>query len=173
MRDTSVAQMFTTAIVYAKEIMNVSNMLHGIREAFERYDAAPPVEVLDAQVRVFGNRTDDVPKLFGPLYDRRIANLTWKMRWSRRIETLLGLFSARAARAAAALAKGIVAMRRIHRAFPHFSHTPYRFDAAPNAVHAWDAGFDVRAYATHGVMHGVYHYLLRGPVPPPEYPYVS
>ena len=74
---------------------------------------------------------------------------------------------------AAALSKGIVAMRRIHRAFPHFSHTPYRFDAAPNAVHAWDAGFDVRAYATHGVMHGVYHYLLRGPVPPPEYPYVS
>ena len=45
--------------------------------------------------------------------------------------------------------------------------TPYRFDAAPNAVHAWDAGFDVRAYATHGVMHGVYHYMLRGPVPPP------
>ena len=54
---------------------------------------------------------------------------------------------------AAALSKGIVAMRRIHRAFPQFSNTPYRFD--------------VRAYATHGVMHGVYHYMLRGPVPPP------
>ena len=26
--------------------------------------------------------------------------------------------------------------------------------AAPNAVNDWDAGFDVRAYATHGVMHG-------------------
>ena len=59
--------------------------------------------------------------------------------------------------------QGIVAMRRIHHAFPHFSHTPYRFDAAPNAVHAWDANFDARAYATHGVMHGVYHYLLRAP----------
>ena len=68
---------------------------------------------------------------------------------------------------AAALSKGIVAMRRIHRAFPQFSNTPYRFDAAPNAVNDWDAGFDVRAYATHGVMHGVYHYMLRGPVPPP------
>ena len=40
---------------------------------------------------------------------------------------------------AAALSKGIVAMRRIHRAFPQFSNTPYRFDAAPNAVNDWDA----------------------------------
>ena len=37
------------------------------------------------------------------------------------------------------LSKGIVAMRRIHRAFPQFSNTPYRFDAAPNAVNDWDA----------------------------------
>ena len=110
----------------------------------------------------------DDPRL-APAIRRDLAALRWGRWWY----LLLGLFSARAARAAAALAKGIVAMRRIHRAFPHFSHTPYRFDAAPNAVHAWDAGFDVRAYATHGVMHGVYHYLLRGPVPPPEYPYVS
>ena len=110
----------------------------------------------------------DDPRL-APAIRRDLAALRWGRWWY----LLLGLFSARAARAAAALAKGIVAMRRIHHAFPHFSHTPYRFDAAPNAVHAWDAGFDVRAYATHGVMHGVYHYLLRGPVPPPEYPYVS
>lgn len=86
--------MFTTAIVYAKEIMGVSNRLHVIAETFEAYDAAPTMEVLKNQVESFGNRTDDVPVLFGPLYDRRIANLTWNMWWSRRLETLLGLFSA-------------------------------------------------------------------------------
>ena len=62
-------------------------------------------------------------------------------------------------------------MRRIHHAFPHFSHTPYRFDAAPNAVHAWDAAW-MRARTRHGVMHGVYT-TCSAAVPPPEYPYVS
>lgn len=51
--------MFTTAIVYAKEIFFVSAMLDSVIKRFEAYEKSPPQELLDEQVRRFGQRTSD------------------------------------------------------------------------------------------------------------------
>ena len=52
--------MFTTAIVYAKEIFSVSHMLHGIKVNFEAHDNSDPDEVLKKQLKKFGDRTSEV-----------------------------------------------------------------------------------------------------------------
>ena len=49
--------MFSTAIVYAKEIFFVSAMLEAVIKRFEAYDKLVSQELLDEQVRLFGQRT--------------------------------------------------------------------------------------------------------------------
>ena len=78
--------MFTTAIVYAKEIFLVSHSLHRMITRFDGFDAADPVKVLANQVARYGNRTDEVPaSLYQPV--------PFKVKMSRHFETLLSTFS--------------------------------------------------------------------------------
>ena len=78
--------MFSTAIVYAKEIFLVAGSLQGIRVKFEDYDNTPPEDVLDRQVKRYGNRTDEVPAI---LYQP----VPFKLSMSRHFEHLQSIFS--------------------------------------------------------------------------------
>ena len=78
--------MFTTAIVYAKEIYLVAGSLHGIMEKFDTFDEVDTGDILVKQVELYGNRTDAVPlTLYQPV--------SFKLRMSRHLEHIKTIFS--------------------------------------------------------------------------------